>query len=153
MAVRKREGDSISVLQRTVAARKAMGENARGFWEARYLRGDGERVLGGLDGMEVTVNYLGVADAQGRSGNGEEDGGLFDMSRAVEGGLGAEGHEVKGFSLFSITAEVRGGKLGVVCSWSKKMKRQGGIRRWFFEYGNALRDVAHQVRKREAGRG
>ncbi|KAL2015279.1 hypothetical protein VTK56DRAFT_5920 [Thermocarpiscus australiensis] len=147
--VPKRKDDSISVLQRTVAARAALPVNGLAFFASRYHHPAGPGAFGALDRMEVTVNYLGVSDNQQRSGAGAgASSSLFDTSNAVQGGLGADGHEVKAFSLFSIAAEVREGKLRVQCSWSKKARRQCSIREWFYEYGNALRDVAHQVRKR-----
>jgi hypothetical protein len=143
--VRKREDDSISVLERIIDARKSLPLNGLAYFGARYHHPAGPSAFGALDAMEVTVNYLGVSDNQQRSSGASS---IFDMSNAIQGGLGGDAQEVKGFSLFSISAEVRDGKLCIQCSWSKKMKRQVSIREWFYEYGNALRDVAHQVRKR-----
>lgn len=137
--------DSISVLQRTVETRKTLPMNGLAYFASRYHHPAGAKAFGGLDKMEITVNYLGISDNQQRSSGASS---LFDMSNAVEGGLGAEGQEVKGFSLFSISAEVREGKLCIQCTWNKKMRRQTKIRKWFFEYGNALKDIAYQVRKR-----
>jgi amino acid adenylation domain-containing protein len=145
VAVRKREDDSISVLERVIDARKSLPLNGLAYFAARYHHPAGPSAFGALDQMEVTVNYLGVSDNQQRSSGASS---IFDMSNAIQGGLGGDAQEVKGFSLFSISAEVREGKLCIQCSWSKKMKRQVSIREWFYEYGNALRDVAHQVRKR-----
>ncbi|KAL1839671.1 hypothetical protein VTJ49DRAFT_1281 [Mycothermus thermophilus] len=140
-----KKDDSLSVLQRVIDARKSLPHNGLGYFASRYYHPAGPSAFGPLDKMEVTVNYLGISDNQQRSGDASS---LFDMSNAIQGGLGADGQEVKGFSLFSISAEVKDGKLCIQCTWSKKMKRQVSVREWFYEYGNALRDVAHHVRKR-----
>ncbi|KAK4153960.1 hypothetical protein C8A00DRAFT_33292 [Chaetomidium leptoderma] len=146
--VRRRDDDSLSVLRRTIDARKALPLNGLAYFASRYHHPSGARAFGGLDRMEMTVNYLGISDHQQRSSS---DDSLFDMSNAVQGGLGADGQEVKGFSLFSISAEVREGRLSIQCTWNNKMRRQNSIRKWFYEYGNALRDIAHQVRKHQDG--
>jgi amino acid adenylation domain-containing protein len=137
--------DSISVLQRTVEARKTLPMNGLAYFASRYHHPAGAKAFASLDRMEITVNYLGISDNQQRNSDASS---LFDMSNAVQRGLGAEGQEVKGFSLFSIAAEVRDGTLCIQCTWNKRMRRQNSIRKWFYEYGNALRDIAHQVRKR-----
>jgi hypothetical protein len=139
-----KKDDSVSVLQRVIDARKSLPMNGLGFFASRYYHPAGPSAFGALDKMEVTVNYLGISDNQQRS---SENSSLFDMGNAIEGGLGPDGEDVKGFALFSISAEVRDGKMCIQCTWSKKMKRQVSVREWFYEYGNALRDVAHQVRK------
>ncbi|KAL2132502.1 hypothetical protein VTI74DRAFT_3721 [Chaetomium olivicolor] len=152
VVVRRRD-DSISVLQRTIEARRAVPLNGLAYFASRYHHPAGAKAFAALDRMEVMVNYLGISDNQRRS-TGDDASSLFDMSNAVQGGMGTEGQEVKGFSLFSIGAEVRDGKLCIQCVWNKKMRRQSSIRKWFYEYGNALKDIAHQVRKRahEGGR-
>ncbi|KAM7189563.1 hypothetical protein V8F20_010102 [Naviculisporaceae sp. PSN 640] len=159
--VRGRDG-SLSVLQRTVEMRKKLPHNGLAYFASRYFNAAGKKAFGGEksahnpDLMEVTVNYLGNSDSQQRGGRSSSsaqgeggDGPLFDMSSAVEKGLGNEGQEVKEFSLFSITAEVRQGRLVVNCQWNTKMRRQDAILKWWKEYENALRDVAYQVRKAE----
>ncbi|KAK4139717.1 uncharacterized protein C8A04DRAFT_40505 [Dichotomopilus funicola] len=148
VSVPKRKDDSISVLQRTIEARESLPVNGLAFFASRYHHPAGPSAFGALDLMEVSVNYLGVSDNQQRGGSSSSASSLFDMSNAIHGGLGADEHEVKAFSLFSISAEVKDGKFTIQCSWSKKSRRQTSIREWFYEYGNALKDVAHQVRKR-----
>ncbi|KAM7211069.1 hypothetical protein V8F06_013547 [Rhypophila decipiens] len=160
VSVRGRDG-SLSVLQRTVDLRRKLPHNGLAYFASRYFNAQGKKAFSGErsahnpDLMEVTVNYLGNSDNQARgaqsSGKNEEEGPLFDMSSAIEKGLSNEGQEVKEFSLFSITAEVRQGKLVVNCQWNSKMDKQDAIQKWWYEYENALRDVAYQVRKAERG--
>ncbi|KAL2260259.1 hypothetical protein VTK26DRAFT_5769 [Humicola hyalothermophila] len=155
VTVRRRD-DSLSVLQRTIAARKSLVMNGLGFFASRYYHPNGARAFSALDKMEVMINYLGNSDNQVSGGGGKSKGGaedepspaFFDMSKAIENGLGAEGQEVKGFALFSISAQVTEGRMYIQCVWNKKMRKQGLIQRWFFEYENALKDIAHQARKR-----
>jgi amino acid adenylation domain-containing protein len=152
VAVRSRD-NSISVLQRTMDARKTLAANGLGFFASRYHHPGGAKAFAALDRMEVMINYLGTSDNQRRSSSSSGGGGasLFDMSDAVQGGLGADGQEVKGFALFSISAEVTEARLYIRCVWNKKMRRQGAIQKWFCEYENAVRDIAHQARKQELG--
>jgi non-ribosomal peptide synthase protein (TIGR01720 family) len=134
--------DSISVLRRAIASRKKLPMNGLAYFASRYYHPAGMKTFPVLDQMEVTINYLGNADNQRRSASE-----IFDMSGAIQNGLGAEGQEVKAFALFSISAEVVKGKLEIQCVWNGKMARQEEIRKWFFEFGNALKDVAYQARK------
>lgn len=151
----RRRDDSLSVLHRTITARKSLLMNGLGYFASRYYHPQGAKAFTALDKMEVMINYLGNSDNQVTGGGARTKGtddadspAFFDMSNAIQNGLGAEGQEVKGFALFSISAQVTEGRMLVHCVWNKKMRRQGQIQKWFFEYENALKDIAHQARKR-----
>ncbi|KAF7537510.1 hypothetical protein G7054_g3642 [Neopestalotiopsis clavispora] len=136
--------DSISVLRRTVDSRKKIPMNGLGYFASRYFHPAGAKAFDGqLEDMEVSVNYLGVSDNQQRSNSTS----IFDMEGSIENGLGADGQEVKGFSLFALNAEVKGGKLHIYCAWNKNMRGQDAILQWFKTYERALKDVAYRAKK------
>ncbi|KAH8203786.1 hypothetical protein TruAng_002079 [Truncatella angustata] len=141
--------DSVSVLRRTVEMRKKIPMNGLGYFASRYHHPGGEAAFAGqLENMEVSVNYLGVSDNQQRSNSAS----IFDMSNSIENGLGAEGQEVKGFSLFALNAEVQGGRLNVHCAWNKNMRGQDQIQQWFKTYERALKDVAYRAKRGQPAR-
>lgn len=141
--------DSVSVLRRTVEARKKIPMNGLGYFASRYHHPAGvDAFAGQLENMEVSVNYLGVSDSQQRSSSAS----IFDMSNSIENGLGADGQEVKGFSLFSLNAEVQGGRLQIHCAWNKNMRGQDAIQQWFKTYERALKDIAYRAKKGQLAR-
>ncbi|KAK6086190.1 non-ribosomal peptide synthetase protein [Seiridium cupressi] len=143
VAVHSRD-DSVSVLKRTVEARKKIPMNGLGYFASRYYHPAGATAFAGqLENMEVSINYLGVSDNQQRSNSAS----IFDMNNSIENGLGADGQEVKGFSLFSLNAEVQGGRLNIHCAWNKNMRGQDAIQQWFKTYERALKDVAYRAKK------
>ncbi|KAK8015924.1 Phenylalanine racemase (ATP-hydrolyzing) [Apiospora marii] len=145
IAVHSRD-DSIAVLRRGIETRKKLPMNGLGYFASRYYHPGGRAAFACQDRMEVSINYLGVSDGQARNDN--EAGGFFDMSQAIENGLGADGQEVKCFSLVSVSAEVREGRFHIQCVWNKHMKAQPQIRKWLAGYyEQALKDVAYRAAK------
>ena len=145
IAVHSRD-DSIAVLRRGIETRKKLPMNGLGYFASRYYHPGGRAAFACQDRMEVSINYLGVSDGQAR--NDTDAGGFLDMSQAIENGLGADGQEVKCFSLVSVSAEVREGKLHVQCVWNKHMRAQPRIRKWLAGYyEQALKDVAYRAAK------
>ncbi|KAK2767670.1 NRPS [Arachnomyces sp. PD_36] len=131
--------DSISVLRRTMATRRKIPNNGYNYFCSRYLHPEGIKAFSSHNEMEVSINYLGSQD-----GLKNDTGGLFELPTNFEGGLGAAGQEVKCFSLFSISASVEDGKLGVHCVWNKYASHQDSIRRWFRVFERLLQDVANR---------
>ncbi|KAK8007409.1 hypothetical protein PG989_001399 [Apiospora arundinis] len=145
IAVHSRD-DSIAVLRRGIETRKKLPMNGLGYFASRYYHPGGRSAFACQDRMEVSINYLGVSDGQARNDN--DAGGFFDMSQAIENGLGADGQEVKCFSLVSVSAEVREGKFHIQCVWNKHMRNQPALRKWLVGYyEQALKDVAYRAAK------
>jgi len=149
--VRSRD-DSLDVLRRAVETRQRIPANGWAYFASRFHHPDGRIAFEGHDKMEVSINYLGVADAQARNALR-----LFEMPRnAAEGALGAEGQEVKCLSLFSVTAQVSEGSLQLQCAWNRRARGQEDIEMWFAEFERCLVDVArramagHAMRRRVA---
>ncbi|KAI6311408.1 NRPS [Pyricularia oryzae] len=126
------------VLGRTVELRRRTPHNGWAYFAARYHHPDGGAVFGGHERMEVAVNYLGVRDRQVRGA----DSAVFDLSRMVDGGLGAGGQDVKCMSLFGVTAEVRAGCLEVDLEWNRRVRGQGQVRAWWREFEACLKELA-----------
>ncbi|KAK8117793.1 Nonribosomal peptide synthetase [Apiospora kogelbergensis] len=148
IAVHSRD-DSIAVLRRGIEIRKKLPMNGLGYFASRYYHPGGRSTFACQDRMEVSINYLGVSDGQARNENNDSDAaGFFDMSQAIENGLGADGQEVKCFSLVSVSAEVREGKFHIQCVWNKHMRNQPALRKWLVGYyEQALKDVAYRAAK------
>ncbi|KAK8091788.1 nonribosomal peptide synthase Pes1 [Apiospora hydei] len=147
IAVHSRD-DSIAVLRRGIETRKKLPMNGLGYFASRYYHPGGRAAFACQDRMEVSINYLGVLDGQARNQNSDTGEGFFDMSQAIENGLGADGQEVKCFSLVSVSAEVREGRFHIQCVWNKHMRAQPQIRKWLAGYyEQALKDVAYRAAK------
>ncbi|KAK7937713.1 Nonribosomal peptide synthetase [Apiospora aurea] len=147
IAVHSRD-DSIAVLRRGIETRKKLPMNGLGYFASRYYHPGGRAAFACQDRMEVSINYLGVSDGQARNQNSDTGEGFFDMSQAIENGLGADGQEVKCFSLVSVSAEVREGRFHIQCVWNKHMRAQPQIRKWLAGYyEQALKDVAYRAAK------
>jgi len=148
--VRSRD-DSLDVLRRAVETRQKIPANGWAYFASRFHHPDGAEAFKGHENMEVTINYLGVSDGQAR-----RHLRLFEVPQNLEGGLGADGQEVKCFSLFSVSAEVCDGRLQMDCSWNRRARGQEDIEAWFGEFERCLVDVArraaagHMMRRRMA---
>ena len=135
--------DSLTLLHRTVDTRKKIPANGFAYFASRYhnLAGlDPAGPFAGHENMEVTINYLGVSDNQERNSMR-----LFEMPKDMEGSLGGQDQEVKVFSLFYVSAEVREGRMHLNCMWNKRAKGQQEIEAWFGEYEKCLVDVARRA--------
>ncbi|RDW58708.1 hypothetical protein BP6252_13184 [Coleophoma cylindrospora] len=116
--------DIVHTLGLTKETRASIPDDGTPYFASRYYAPKCIEAFKNHSTMEMMINYLGAYKQVARSDS------RFELHNGFDGGFGAEGQDVKRFSLFNVTVTVEDDCLQFCFAYNTRMQHQDKIRQW-----------------------
>lgn len=137
--------DIVDIVRHVKDIRRRIPDNGRPYFATRFLTAHGEEAFQTHWPMEIAFNYLGQYQQL------ERDGALLQPVEELAGeargagGTADVGELAPRFALFEISAVITQGKLRFSFTYNRRIRHQGGLRRWVGACSKSLSLIAESL--------